>query len=298
MNDVKNRIRTICRSSLRPIAQMVRSALTPPAIPIEFDWHEIHGGPAKGCHAILPGKTVIAEMITSGNYDPVCTKLIRELVGSGDNCLDIGGHYGYFTLSLAKLCEPGQVHTFDPVVSHADRIRQAADRSGLVNVTVHQVAVAAESGVMTLRYADSGGDDSMAYLELYGGVDSDAAREHYDGFATTQVRTVTLDEIDVPMPRFIKIDAEGAEVHIIRGGVKMLAETKPRLLIELHGITEALQAAEILMDLNYQALLLSEQKTTLPVLWVHRDDSEAVECVQRALGHAPTLIFDRAGNRR
>ncbi len=94
-------------------------------------------------------------------------------------------------------------------------------RSGLRHVTVHQAAVAGEVGEMTLHLPNRDeADDSMAYLDAYGGVDTPAAHEHYRSFSRINVQAVTLDSLvnPLPAPSFIKIDAEGAEAAILNAG--------------------------------------------------------------------------------
>jgi len=268
--------------------------LTPSPTPTVFSWHTIQGGPAKGVELLLPEGADITYAITAGQYERNVIRFVAELVREGDHCWDIGGHYGYYTAAMAKMVGSGQVHTFEPVPEHADRIEQAARRAGLHGVTLHRQAVAGVVGQMTLRFASSGGDDSMAYLDQYGGVDTPAAQEHYQHFQRTTVSTVTLDSLQgqIPSPRLIKIDAEGAEVAIVGAGLNFIAQTKPRLLIECHGIYEALRCAEILQSIGYRAILLTDQKITMPILWVADDDDSAVQSVRSILGSDPHVLFD------
>ncbi len=295
MSQLKQRLQQACRNALRPTVAFARKMLTPEVPPIEFVWQQIKQGPAAGTEALLPDVMEISEPITSGRYESRVMEIVEALVSKDDTCFDIGGHYGYYTLSLAKLASAGQIHTFEPVASHADRIRQAAERSRLANVTVHQVALAGEVGEMTLQFAEAeGGDDSMAYLDAYGGVDTPAAQEHYRRFSPTTVSTVTLDSLmsDLPLPKFIKIDAEGAEAPILQAGCELISTAKPRLLVELHGIYEALACAEILSNVNYRAFLLTRQKITMPILWASRDDDDAMQNVREVLGRDPIVLFD------
>lgn len=295
MNQIKSQLQRAARRMLGPIARAGRRMLTPSPPPIEFQWHEIHAGPAQGTRALLPTGAAISDAITSGSYEEQILAFVVALVGDTDVCWDIGGHYGYYTLCLARLAQRGQVHTFEPVKVHASRIEQAAQRSGCPHVTVHHAAVAADVGEMSLRWAEGGvGDDSMAYLDSYGGVDTPAAHEHYPLFSRTTVRTVTLDSLlhQLPLPRFIKIDAEGAEGAILSAGRELISRARPRMLIELHGIYEAIQCAELLSGLNYRAILLTDQKTTMPILWTGHEDVEAVACVQSVLGRPPITMFE------
>ncbi len=295
MSDLRERLQSLARSSLSPIARMGRRLLTTAAKPTEFKWHMIEAGPAAGCQVILPSGAAITNALTAGTYERITLEVVCELVAEHDVCFDVGGHYGYFTLSLAKLARRGQVHTFEPVPQHADRIKEAAIRSGLEHVVVHQVAVAGEVGQMVLSHSVGDlGDDSMAYLETYGGVETPAAKEHYSRFSRTSVQTVTLDSLlgEGLRPQFIKIDAEGAEVEILKSALQMIGQTRPRMLIEVHGIYEAMGCAEILRRCDYRAILLTNQKTTMPILWVHKSDDTAVVRVASILGHDPIVMFD------
>ena len=295
MNRMTSQIQNLFRSALRPIARFARRILTPAEPPVEFDWHEINSGPARGAKVILPRNAAITDRIVGGQYEQQVLSFVSALVKQDEVCFDIGGHYGYYTLCLASLAPRGQVHTFEPVATLAQRIEQAAERSGFGHVTVHQAAVAGEVGEMDLSYDESGkGDDSMAYLDAYGGVDTEAAHEHYRSFSRTRVQSVTLDSLvnQLPAPSFVKIDAEGAEAAILGGGLHFISRFRPRLLIEIHGIREALQCAEVFNRLDYRAVLLTDQKTTMPILWVANDDDDAVASVREVLGHDPIVLFE------
>lgn len=294
MSELITRLQLACRSILRAVAAPVRTLLTPVVTPPEFTLHQIDRGPAAGAKIILPKGSQIAEMITGGHYEKCTLSVVAGLVKLSDTCFDIGGHYGYFTLSLAKIAGAGHVHTFEPVQAHANRIKKSAEHSLLSNVTVHEQAVGDEVGNVVMNVADGpDSDDSMAYLEKCGGVDTPAAHEHYRRFVQTTVKSSTLDSLatDLPSPAFIKIDAEGAEAAIIGAGMKMIATAKPRILIETHGVHEALTCAEFFQKLHYRAVLMTDQKTTMPILWIAADDHEAILIVTRVLGREPLILF-------
>ena len=294
MGQFKKQMQDGCRAALRPVARMVRTLLTPTEPPVEFGWKTIEAGPAAGANVMVPLNTPIADAITTGSYDQKVLQVVEALVSKTDTCFDIGGHYGCYTLSLAKLVKDGKIHTFEPVPAHAERIRQATQKSKLNHVQVHQVAVAGQNGEMTLRFAEAeGGDDSMAFLDAYGGVDTQAAHEHYRNFSRTNVSAVTLDSLlgTVSSVQFMKIDAEGAEAAVMGAGLELISRHQPRILVELHGIYEALACAEILCKLNYRAILLTDQKTTLPILWAPREDQTAIDAIKDVLGHDPVVMF-------
>ena len=288
MNEVKKAIRNVAR----PCVRYLRALLEPAPEKVVVDWHAIAGGPAKGCQILLPFPSGFADKILPGQYETACTSVMEALVTRESVCLDIGGHYGYFTLVLASLASEGRVETFEPLPSHAARIAESASRSGLSQVTVHQQAVADVRTTMTLRYVSGGNYDSMGYLESCGGVVSEAAKEQYPSFASVSVQTVTLDDLCDLEPDFIKIDAEGAEAAILRGGMTLLSQSRPRLLLEVHGIKEAFQCADVLRRVGYRVLMIGEPETTMPVLCVSQEDQEVMGILKRVLGGEPVVIFD------
>ncbi len=242
---------------------------------------------------LLPIGSPLSAALVSGTYESTNIRLLEALLSPDNVCFDIGGHYGYYTLCMAKIASRGHVATFEPVPIHAERIRMSVERSGLKRVTVHQVAVADDVGVMSLKMAGTpSGDDSMAFLEAYGGACTDAASQHYPTFTTLDVPTISLDSLESQSPQFIKIDAEGAEVAILQAGRQMFARSQPRLLVEFHSIHAALQCASIMCSLKYRAILLAEKGATLPVLWIHESDHEAAKKIENVVGTPLQTLFD------
>lgn len=289
MNGFKDAI----RGALRPAARFARRMLETPPPEVVEQWCTISEGPAKGCHIRLPVPSGFADQIIPGQYEPLCAAVMAGLVHKHSVCLDIGGHYGYFTLVLASLANEGRVDTFEPVPDHAERIAESARRSKLSHVTVHQEAIADAKTTMTLRCRTSGNHDSMSYLDSVGGIVSEAANEQYPSFESLSVNTRTLDDLMELRPDFIKIDAEGAEAAILRGGINLLSSsTSLRLLVEVHGVREAFECANVLQGLGYRAVMLGPQATTLPLLCVSQHDSESLQILEQIQDATPSVIFE------
>lgn len=269
----------------------LRELLAEPVPAVEFGPVQIVSGPAANVTLILPRPSELTELIVSGAYEPTTTAVMKELLSPNDHCWDIGSHYGYFTSLMAKLVPQGGVDAFDPLPAHADRLRKGMAASGLDHVNVHQLGVAGQSGEMVLRFAQAGQDDSMAYLEDYGGVKTPLAEQNYPDFGSQRVPVVTLDEIDAAVPALIKIDAEGAEAAILAGGTNLFQTARPRVLVETHGVGEALECADQMQALDYVALALSPTKETLPVLWVHHEDDQARACLEKVTKNPARILF-------
>src|SRR5438552_9033094 len=88
-------------------------------------------------------------LITKGFIEPGLTQWILRHVSSGMTVLDIGAHYGYFTMLASHLIGPkGQVHAFEPTPSTFSIL--ALNAEGRNNVFPNRVACFSRNGSMSL----------------------------------------------------------------------------------------------------------------------------------------------------
>jgi hypothetical protein len=76
------------------------------------------------------------------------------------------------------------------------------------------------------------------------------------------VRMDSLIDRGERAPDVIKIDVEGAELLVLRGGRKLLVEKKPLLLIEVHHICLMFELQQLFPQLGYTARILDEQNAS------------------------------------
>jgi FkbM family methyltransferase len=164
---------------------------------------------------------------------------------------DIGAHYGLFSLAAAQL--GAKAVAVEPS-SSAIRImiRQIALNDLTDRIRPVQAAVSDLPGV--LRVLNSG-VFSDGYMKFVRGR---PVRE------LTEVRAVSIDKIatEFGAPTHIKIDVEGHEAAVLRGGRETLTRFSPKLFLELHSqmlTTDGLDpraALNELDDLGYKTFAL------------------------------------------
>lgn len=284
--------RNAIRSLGQPAFHFAKRWLTPPEPQPIVQPVKIESGPAKDCSIHLPIPSELANKIVAGNYESSCVELLQKVVNSNHTCYDIGGHYGYFSLVLARLAPQGSVQCFEPVPDLASNIERSSALSELSNITVYRTAMAGEVGQMQFRYAHQKSlDDSMGYIAHYGGVNTARSQAQYGQFAESTVATTTLTASGVPDPNFIKLDAEGAEVEILRAGIPLISRCKPRMLIEIHGVDLALGCAQILGSIGYIGIAAATRSLMMPVLWIHQKDKPALDQLEEHFhGQTPVLF--------
>lgn len=151
----------------------------------------------------------------------------REFVQPGSVVWDIGTNVGLFaTAASQRAGADGQVTAVEADLWLAQLLRRTASTSAPIQVL--PVAVSGSSAVASFQIARRGRASNFlagtAGLNQAGGV-------RY----TVHVITVTLDWLlaQGPPPNVIKIDVEGAELDVLRGGLRVLAETRPVILCEV-----------------------------------------------------------------
>ena len=178
---------------------------------------------------VLPEESA-CELYYYGMIEEDVTTFLLTHVRAGMTFIDVGANLGYFTLLAAHLVQPsGSVHAFEPA-HHTFALLQRNTQAAL-NVTVHQKAL--WSSRTTKVFYD--------YGPHYSAVNS--VRQHRL-IQEAQIRPQQAYEVDcLPLddycaachlvPEFIKIDAESAEPHILRGSAHTIARHKPIISLEV-----------------------------------------------------------------
>ena len=166
-----------------------------------------------------------------GFYDADLSTLFARHLKPNMTVFDIGAHYGYMTLLCASLVGPGgRVHAFEPTPSTFGMLqRNTQDRP---NVVLNQVAVYSEPGELTLT---DFGLVFAAFNSAAGGrLDAGTLRRIAPQEFVAQA--VTIDgyvESSGARPDLIKIDAEKAELAILKGAERTLRAQRPMIVMEV-----------------------------------------------------------------
>jgi FkbM family methyltransferase len=164
-------------------------------------------------------------------YDALQVQLFSTRVAEGDTIIDIGAHYGvYSILMAARVGRTGQVVAFEPDPYAREVLaRNIALNPDLKPPVVEAAACSDSVGEATLY---SRGGNAQSSL-VRSGVEFSPAHK------SEQIRVplVTLDGYllgrGLPEPRWVKIDAEGAEIRILKGAAKVLLGST-NIVCELH----------------------------------------------------------------
>lgn len=149
----------------------------------------------------------------------------RAEIRPGDTVLDVGANLGAYTVLFARWTGPsGRVFAFEPAPVPRQALQEMLDVNGVARcVTVLDTAVSSRHGT------------ALFHAEAASGANRLIREQGPDAIV---VNTITIDQFceqSGVTPRLIKIDVEGAELHVLRGARQTIASTPDlRLYVEIH----------------------------------------------------------------
>lgn len=185
--------------------------------------------------------------------DPGGIAFLIDKIGQGQTAMDIGAHKGGYLYFMRKAAGPqGHVIAFEPQLKLHDYLAGMKFKCRWDNVTLERIALSDSTGTAELFIPGntvSEGSSPGASIALAG--DPASGR-------TETVATITLDDYVTKYdlsPALLKIDVEGNELALFRGGAHTLRRLRPKILVEIEarhvGRDQAEQTFRFLTDLGY-----------------------------------------------
>jgi FkbM family methyltransferase len=180
---------------------------------------------------VRPLETVNRAIFLYGTFEISETRLIQALLRPGMTFLDVGAHIGYYTIIAASLVgDTGRVYSFEPSAGTRQLLDANVKRNGFRNVVIRPEALAHQTGEVGFYPSALASNQGISSIIASG-----------DRGPAVTVPSLTLDDfanaIGNPRIGLIKMDIEGAELHAIRGGQRVLGGAEaPLLIFEAHDL--------------------------------------------------------------
>jgi FkbM family methyltransferase len=182
---------------------------------------------------------------------------LKNLVRSGDYCIDIGAHLGYFTIELGRLAgKSGHVYAIEPMSKFYDTLRGIVDKKKLKNITLYPYAMGGESAFVEMGIPRVNNVKKFAYARV---MRTSTFMEYVE---SEQVKNVYGDELfhDLPRVDFIKCDVEGLEMSVMQSFRDIIGEHQPIILCELGDPSERKNLLGLLSPFSYRLYYLENKK--------------------------------------
>ena len=214
-----------------------------------------------------------------GAYEPDTVRAMKKLLKKGDTFIDVGANIGYLSaIAMGLVGKTGQVHSFEPIPKHFQRLKNLALANKKYKIVVNQCALGEKEG--TARIDVSGlsiGSSTMVpdllkFKEIAYGKRKEMIEE------TIEVPTHRLDcyikEQSISGISLIKIDTEGFEFPVLKGlsGYFENANHLPAIICEITPAAYPLlgytlsQLSEYMKKYNYHAFSLDDTEIDITKL--------------------------------
>ena len=175
-----------------------------------------------------------------GEFSEGEVEVFRQIARPGDIIIDVGANIGAHAVFFAKAVgREGIVYAFEPqrIVFQALCANMALN--DITNAYCFQKAVGEQPGSIIVPNLDPEARQNFGGLAL---------GEHMQG---ETVEMITVDSLNLPQCRLVKVDVEGMELGVLKGAWRTIERYRPLVYVENDrpGRSEAL--TQFIHDLGY-----------------------------------------------
>jgi FkbM family methyltransferase len=169
---------------------------------------------------------------------------------------DVGANIGYYSIFFSRYLDPSaQIFAFEPAVSILPVLRKNLVINHISNVKILELACADHTGNEEFFLGGHHHESSLL---------RDWSNNASAGTKTT-VASITLDDFFEQFnqgryPDLIKMDIEGGGIYALKGCVNCIAKKRPFILIESHNEGEDGAVSHLLLQFNYEAFRITDEK--------------------------------------
>jgi FkbM family methyltransferase len=238
---------------------------------------------------------------SDGHYEEALLKVVGDTLRDDFVILDIGANIGLFSVFAARRCPSGTVHAFEPGEKNLAHLQRNLELNDITNVQVNAMGLYDRTGTLVFNFtAHNPAGSFITDLDVSDGTEETVKVSTLDDWA----RERQLARLDL-----VKMDVEGSELRVLRGGEKTLQEFKPALFAECNPVplrrfqrATAHELVDLLHDIYGHVSYLREGGACLPLRNRRHLDIELARqgIVELACGveDAPGFHWDRALVRR
>ncbi len=178
------------------------------------------------------------------------TRLIDEVVGEGDTCVDVGANIGYFSLMMAAKCgRTGTIHAYEPEPDNlrvlAENVKIAHSHGLRINFTA--AAVSDRAGVVELVRRE---ESTLHQVRSVG----DSSNSGNLVPSVNLAEDLALKGISGPI-KLLKIDVEGHEASVLRGCAELFERGAVQTaVVEVTAGAQAQEIGELLQGFGARSI--------------------------------------------
>jgi FkbM family methyltransferase len=210
---------------------------------LESDGHNQLAKGRNGYYLYNTNDTYVGRAIEKyGEYGGQEARFLEKLCSAGDIVIEVGANIGAHTVVLAGRVGPsGHVLAFEPQRLAFQTLCANVALNSFTHVDCYWAALGAQRGSIAVPELDPGERINFGALSLRNAQPSGRS-----------VPCLTLDDfVALPRLKLVKIDVEGMEGDVLRGGLRLIANFKPHLYIENDRVDQSEPLMRLLDGLGY-----------------------------------------------
>lgn len=187
-----------------------------------------------GVFELDPRSHLFKRVFLNGTYEPHLARIARAFGDLGGDFLDLGANVGFYSVMMAQHPRIRNVLSVEPVQATIRRLQRNLTLNGLnERVIVFCGALLDSPGEITIRFPIGNEEFASSGKMTHGSLMAMPELE----FASEIVNATTLDMLVKShqlKPSVIKIDTEGTEHLVLRGGINTIQSHRPFVIAEIN----------------------------------------------------------------
>lgn len=171
-------------------------------------------------------RTAPIEILNFGYYEKKDSDMILSLIGDNSTFFDIGGNIGWYSILVSKVKHNVEIYVFEPIKKTYDDL--------LTNITINNCDYVKP---FNIGLSNKIGHEFFYFYEEGSGNASSALLNPDRNNKQFKCQVDTLDNFvaskNLKTLDFIKCDVEGAEFHVLEGGVNTIIRFRPIIFTEM-----------------------------------------------------------------
>lgn len=177
-------------------------------------------------------------------------KFLRKYISEGMSVIDIGANFGFYSLTFSKLVgTEGKVYAFEPDINLNKYLKESVEINKIENLVIQNLAISNISENIDFYLSNNSELNSKTYNKNIHSTKITVPAKTLDGC----YKESNWGSID-----FIKIDAEGEEINILKGSSNFLREQNPLIMLECSHV-KFKDLAKILYEHKYKFFRLVKE---------------------------------------
>jgi FkbM family methyltransferase len=191
-------------------------------------------------------------------YEEFTADLVSNITKDGVCFIDVGAHYGFYSLLIGSDNKNSKIIAFEPVPETFSLLVKNVELNELKNIQVYNLAISDRDETKIFNITEA--SDSAGFYQ----------HPLTSTIKTMEVKTIALDNFlkDLSgLPIVVKIDTEGHELHVLEGMRKIIEEVEDvRLVVEFNpscltsGGSQPRSLLEKIDQLGFEIFFIDDQR--------------------------------------